>query len=218
MNIIRDTQHSSVGAFIAERILAELALGKKVLWLIPGGSSIPAAAAAAEIIAGSAHEGLAVTLTDERYGPVGHMDSNWGQLMATGFELPQAELVPILIGETRQITTSLWAGQLERLVAQANFILGFFGIGADGHIAGMLPHTPPLTSIELAASYTSGQFERISITPRVMGDLDCAVAFTQGESKWPTLSRLSEDLSIEEHPVQQLKRVAECTLFTDYVG
>ena len=37
-------------------------------------------------------------LTDERYGPVGHPDSNWSQLLQKGFDLPQAKLVPVLTG------------------------------------------------------------------------------------------------------------------------
>jgi 6-phosphogluconolactonase/glucosamine-6-phosphate isomerase/deaminase len=216
MKIINDTDAAHVGKFIANKIVSELSAGKKVLWLIPGGSSLPAAAEAAKIISETAHDGLMVTLTDERYGEVGHLDSNWAQLMATGFDVPQAELVPVLIGESRQITTSYWAGQLERLLAQADFVLGFFGIGADGHIAGMLPHTPALESHEFAAAYTAGQFERITITPRVIAELDEAVGFTQGASKWPALSKLSFDAPIVEHPVQQLKKVPEFTLFTDF--
>jgi 6-phosphogluconolactonase/glucosamine-6-phosphate isomerase/deaminase len=218
MTLLNYKTSSDVAVFITSRIAEELAQGKKVLWLIPGGSSIPVAIEAAKVLSTSNHDGLMVSLTDERYGTVGHVDSNWTQLLAHGFDLPRALLVPVLKGESLAHTTAAWSAHLESLIREADYILGFFGIGADGHIAGMLPHTSALISKECATSYDAEKFQRITITPRVIDELDTAVAFTQGKSKWPTLAKLREDLHRGDHPVQLLKHVPEFTLFTDYQG
>jgi 6-phosphogluconolactonase/glucosamine-6-phosphate isomerase/deaminase len=216
MNIINYKTSAEVAIFITSRIAEALAQGKKVLWLIPGGSSIPVAIEAAKVLATSNHDGLMVTLTDERYGIVGHPDSNWTQLLVGGFDLPKALLVPVLKGEPLAHTTATWAAHIESLVREADYIIGFFGIGSDGHIAGMLPHTPALISREFAVSYEAPPYERITITPRVIDELDTAVAFTQGKSKWPTLSKLTEELHRGEQPAQLLKHVPEFVLYTDY--
>jgi 6-phosphogluconolactonase/glucosamine-6-phosphate isomerase/deaminase len=214
MNIRNETSREAVGHFLAEKIIGELKNGS-VLWLIPGGSSIPVAAEAAKEISAADHSKLMVTLTDERYGPVGHPDSNWKQLLDTGFSLPQARLVPVLSGQARFETTIAWGNTLHELLARADYVLGFFGIGADGHIAGMLPHTAPLESDEFTDSYAAEKFERITITPSVIPCIDEVVAFAAGENKWPVLSRLREEVDVAENPVQLLKTVDTFTLFTD---
>jgi len=52
-----------------------------VLWLVPGGSNIPIAVEAMDMIrkemSGLSLKYLTITLSDERYGSVGHKDSNW---------------------------------------------------------------------------------------------------------------------------------------------
>ena len=43
-------------------------------------------------------DNLVVALVDERYGPVGHPDSNWFKLEIAGFKIKGAKMIPILIG------------------------------------------------------------------------------------------------------------------------
>jgi 6-phosphogluconolactonase/glucosamine-6-phosphate isomerase/deaminase len=98
-------------------------------------------------------ERLTVTLTDERYGPVGHADSNWRQLATAGFDLPGATMLPVLKGLDMPSTVAEFAAVLKHHLSAADFALGFFGIGADGHTAGILPGSPAVAATEFAAGY-----------------------------------------------------------------
>jgi 6-phosphogluconolactonase/glucosamine-6-phosphate isomerase/deaminase len=148
-----------VAEYLAERIINALHAGQQVLWLVPGGSSIAVAAAASHILRGKDLRLLTVSLTDERYGEVGHADSNWQQLSDTGFSLPGASLVPVLEkGEDRDLTTEQYGESLRGLLKKADYALGFFGIGADGHTAGILPGSPALEADTYAATYDAAYY------------------------------------------------------------
>ena len=162
---------------------------------------------------------LTVTLTDERYGPVGHPDSNWWQMEEAGVTLPGAQRIPVLAGADRPATTSAFAAHLQAAFSQADYVLGFFGIGADGHTAGILPGSLAVHSEELAASYDAGNYERITMTPKAVTRLDEAVVYAVGKAKWPVFDDLSKgDLPLDVQPAQILKQVPECTVFNDYKG
>jgi 6-phosphogluconolactonase/glucosamine-6-phosphate isomerase/deaminase len=208
----------AIAASIAATLIQALQAGKSVLWLVPGGSSIAVAAEVSKQLRGHDLHNLSVTLTDERYGPVDHPDSNWRQLRLAGFDLPGAHLVPVLSGADREATVRQYGYTLAGLLAKNDFKLGLFGIGADGHIAGALPGSPAVTSQDQAVGYDAGPFERITMTPRAIARLDEAVVYTAGASKQPVLDRLEEDLPLEEQPAQILKQVPQTTIFNDYKG
>lgn len=204
--------------YLAEVLSAQLSSGKSVLWLVPGGSAIAVAAAVGNHLKDQPLDHLTVTLTDERYGPVGHADSNWRQLMAAGFNLPGANLLPVLSGASRQETTKNFGLKLEKSLAAADYSIGLFGIGADGHTAGILPHSPAVNATTLTQSYKTENFERITMTPPAIGKLDEAVAFALGPNKWPVLNRLTDTIGIAEQPAQALKQVSKLIVFSDYQG
>ncbi len=206
-----------VAEFLAERLKDGLQKGS-VLWLVPGGSAIAVAAAASQQLSGQDLSGLSVTLTDERYGPLDHLDSNWRQLREAGFRLPGANLVPVLAGEDRDFTTQQFAENLDRLLNSADYTLGFFGVGPDGHTAGILPGSPAVSSDEWAASYDAGNFERITITPKAIKRLNEVVVYGVGEPKWPIFDQLETEQPLDKQPAQALKTVAKLTIFNDYKG
>src|SRR5258708_2139506 len=80
---------------LVNAILLPLQEQKTVLWLISGGSNIKIATAVMAKLIGN-ESNLWVTLTDERYGKVGHPDSNWQQLLEAGFDPGHAKTYPIL--------------------------------------------------------------------------------------------------------------------------
>jgi 6-phosphogluconolactonase/glucosamine-6-phosphate isomerase/deaminase len=202
--------------FIAERIIDLLRTGQQVLWLVPGGSAINVAVLAAEQIAQEPHANLVATLTDERYGEVNHADSNWRQLLAAGFYLPQAKLMPVLTGLDRLATVENWINNLEREFSQADYVLGLFGLGADGHTAGILPHSPAVSARELVSTYDADKFQRVTITPAAIIKLNEAIVWAQGVDKWPALAQLDQLVSLAEEPAQILKKLERLTIFTDY--
>jgi 6-phosphogluconolactonase/glucosamine-6-phosphate isomerase/deaminase len=198
--------------------MSALDQNKKVLWLVPGGSAISIVAEISKRLAGRDLGNLSVTLTDERYGEVGHPDSNWKQLADLNFDLPGANLVPVLNGKDRAGTTADFAEALTTLLDQSDYALGFFGIGPDGHTAGILPGSPAVTSTMAAQDYDAGNFQRITMTPLAIEKLDEVVVYAMGEAKWPVFDQLETDVPVNEQPAQFLKQVPTVTIFNDYKG
>ncbi len=131
--------------YLSLTIRQKLDEGKKLLWLIPGGSSIPIVAAVSKQLQGDDLSNLTVTLTDERYGPVGHADSNWQQLRDAGLNLPGANLQPVLRGKDIDTTAADYSATIAKDLEDCDYKLGFIGIGADGHTAGILPASPAVS-------------------------------------------------------------------------
>ncbi len=206
---------------IAVSVLNLLQLGKHVLFFVTGGSSISVAVKVTDILREhpkqNLTQNLTIMMTDERYGPVGHADSNWQQLVEKGFSLPQAKLMPILTGDNRDITTEKFNAILKQELAAADYRISLFGIGKDGHTAGILPESPAVNSEDFAFGYDTLTFSRITITPKVVEKLDEVVVWVQGEEKWEVIENLKEkDIDITKQPAQILKKVPLLTIFTDY--
>lgn len=202
--------------YISQRLIEALAAGKKVLWLVPGGSAIDIAVKVSDRLQGQDLSRLRISLTDERYGPPGHQDSNWQQLKEAGFLLSGAQLYPVLNNQDQTSTAQKFARWLDTELRNCNYKLGFFGIGPDGHTSGILPDSPAVTESSLACAYDGGAFQRVSTTPAAISQLDEAVVYASGEAKWPVLKQLADDLPLNEQPAQVLKTVPKLTVFTDY--
>lgn len=215
---------------MATRISDALNAGRKVLWLVCGGSNISVAAKAMERIrirtAGESISLLTVGLTDERYGPVGHKDSNWQQFVDANVNLSKVSLMPVLIGKSLEATVEEYSRSFEMKVknlrTSGGIVVAMFGIGADGHIAGILPHTEAAESTHLVAGYTAGPYIRVTLTFKALELVDTAYAFvfsggsTTKESMMKQL--VDEELDLEDQPAQILKKLAEATLYTDIVS
>jgi 6-phosphogluconolactonase/glucosamine-6-phosphate isomerase/deaminase len=204
-----------VGKYLADLVAAQLNGGRSVLWLVSGGSARAAAVIAAQQLAGSDLSKLTVSLIDERYGPVGHPDSNWTQLLSSGFELPGATLQPVLTGAGQAEAAEQFENYLTSQFAAADYVVGLLGIGPDGHTSGILPHSPAVTAPGLVCAYDGGNFARITTTPAALASLNEAVVYAAGAAKWPVLDRLETNLPVAEQPAQALKAVTKLTIFTD---
>ena len=221
LKINTTTRTEDVANFSASSILDQLRLGKHVLFFVTGGSSISVCVRIAELLKAETNKdlihNLTITLTDERYGPVGHSDSNWQQLIDMGFDLPGALLIPILTGDDRATTAEKFNKILNEEFMVAEYKIGLFGIGADGHTSGILPGSDAVKFEDLACGYDTPSFSRITMTPKAIEKLDEAVAWVQGENKWWVIKNLLEkDINITKQPAQILKKVPLLTIFTDY--
>ena len=158
-----------------------------------------------------------VMLTDERYGPLDHPESNWHGLISGGFSLPQAALIPILTGDTREVTVGKFSAALREQFPKAQYKIGLFGIGADGHTGGILPQSIAALSEDWSIGYDTEKFERITVTPPTIEKFDEIVAYAVGQEKWKIIQSLEKEIvSISDEPAQVLKRVPLFTLFTNY--
>jgi 6-phosphogluconolactonase/glucosamine-6-phosphate isomerase/deaminase len=202
---------------LVETLTSHLQAGEKVLWLLSGGSGAKVCLEVAKRLQGLSLDTLSVTLTDERYGPVGHADENWQQLLDDAFALPGASLYRPLQGFDRTQTTAHFATWLKEHVQTADYCVGLFGIGPDGHTAGIKPESTATKASEWAADFTGEDFERMTMTFPAIEALDEAVIQAMGAEKAPTLRQLLEtDTDRSSQPAQVLKAVKKSTLYTDY--
>lgn len=201
---------------VAEPIIKNLRDNKRVLWLVPGGSGTQVATDAATYLADENTKNLAITLTDERFGPVGHRDSNWQQLRDSNFQFHDANQLPVLINKDLATTAREFEQTLKEATDSADIIIGLFGIGTDAHTAGILPHSEALQSPNLVHAYQTPTFTRITITPHVMPHIDIAFVYAFGEEKWPVVQKLKDEHNVADQPMQALKQAKEVIVLTDY--
>ncbi|HAS80928.1 MAG: hypothetical protein UR25_C0001G0028 [Candidatus Nomurabacteria bacterium GW2011_GWE1_32_28] len=203
-----------VANFIAFSILKQLNLNKKVLFFIPGGSAIIVAIKVGEILKNNSLKNLVVTLTDERYGEIDHFNSNYFQIKEKGFDFGYAKVIPILTGEDIDIVTEEFDKNLEQEFSSANYKIGLFGIGTDGHTAGILPESIGVDSDKLACHYDTPTFRRITMTGKAIKKLDEVIVFTQGIEKDAVIKDLQErDIDDRKQPAQILKKVPLLIIF-----
>ena len=205
---------------LAERLTRELSAGKRVLWLVPGGSNIILSAEVSRRLPADLTTHLSIMLTDERYGEVGHKDSNTVQLDIAGFTPGRAQMHAVLQpGLSLQDTVTRYARDFE-LATQANdLIIGQFGMGPDGHLAGILPHSAAVQAAQLTFGYEAPGFTRITLTPPAIQRVDTLYLFAFGREKLEALDNLkSKDLSLDDQPAQLLKQIPESYVYNDQVG
>jgi 6-phosphogluconolactonase/glucosamine-6-phosphate isomerase/deaminase len=213
------TRPEDPASFIVKSILKQLGQGKRVLFFLTGGSGIAVGLKVSEFLKGHQVKNLTITLTDERYGSVGHKYSNWQQFLDKGFAVTGAKIIPVLIGEDRDITTVKFNKILQQELMtpkEVQYKIGLFGVGADGHTAGILPRSSAANSEKLALGYDTPAFSRITLTPQAIEKFDEAVVWMQGEEKWKVIESLEKDIDILKQPVQVLKKIPLLTIFTDF--
>lgn len=217
INFVRSADNEAVARFIGSTIQSKLDEGKKVLWLVPGGSAIKIAVGARDSLTRNLQT-LTVSLTDERYGPDGHVDSNWEQLTRAGFNFDGLKRVPVLTGLDLAATTNTFKGFLTQALQENDYLVGLFGMGADGHVSGILPGSLAVTSEEFCTSYQGPDFMRITTTPRFITLLSEAFLYTSGAAKHHQLELLNQELPLAEQPAQALKLVPTLTVISDFIG
>jgi 6-phosphogluconolactonase/glucosamine-6-phosphate isomerase/deaminase len=215
LNIKKNFKIEEIADIVATSINSKLEKGINILWFVSGGSVIPTQVLIAKKITKHPVGKLIVTLADERYGEVNHKDSNWFKLIEAGFDLPQAKLIPILKGKDISETTNDFKNTLNNELNNVDFKIGIFGIGIDGHTAGILPKSGATSSNDIVYTYKPDAFNRITITPKIIYTLDEAILYAMDNAKLFEIEKLKTNLTIEEQPAQALKKVPLLTVFTN---
>jgi 6-phosphogluconolactonase/glucosamine-6-phosphate isomerase/deaminase len=217
MNFIKNDKPEVAANFLYKQIQSRLDEGQPVVWFVSGGSAIAVAVLTAKKF--SDHlSSLTVTLADERYGPVGHPNSNWQLLLEAGFNISSARLQPVLNGQDAARTAADYELSISSLFNTPGYKIALLGIGADGHTAGILPNLPSVDSTKLINYYHTPQFDRLTLTPQALAQLDEAVVYARGTDKHMALGNLDKNMSIEHQPAQILKQIPRLTIFNDLKG
>ncbi len=208
---------------LRDRLKKELLLDKKVLWLIPGGSNIPITVEIMNDLQKDLSKvylsHLTLALTDERYGKVGHSDSNWKQLIDHNLLVVGVDAVKVLRDESLELTVKIYHEVMKHEFDKADIVIGQFGIGTDGHIAGVLPYSEALKHNDmLVAGYSSEKFIRVTLTPTALTQIDVAYVFAFGPSKKDPLLKLRDsNVSLDEQPAQVLKKIEQVFVYSDVI-
>lgn len=205
---------------LAERLQHELEAGKQVLWVVSGGSNIGLSARIMQYLENIAikHlDQLHCILSDERYGVPGHVDSNWQQFKNVGFMIPGLDFPPVLMPDiTMDDTCQLYSETVIKAMDASDVIVAQLGLGGDGHIAGILPHSAAITDEKPIVGYDAGTYQRITMTPPLLRRVDAAYSYAYGETKHRALARLrDENIGLGDQPAQILKQLPEAFVFSD---
>jgi 6-phosphogluconolactonase/glucosamine-6-phosphate isomerase/deaminase len=218
MKYVHTTNTDPVIDYLATTISSHLASGEKVLWILSGGSGGKVCAEVSKRLTVPL-DNLITTLSDERYVPLNDPDENWKQLVDYGFSVPGALTYRPIHGKDRTTTAHELGEFIEKAYQDADYKIGLFGIGADGHTAGIKPGTTAVEADGWATGFTGNDFERITMTFNAIKQLDEIVVQAMGTDKAPVLKQLlNEDIDSKIQPAQVLKSVKTSTLFTDYEG
>lgn len=197
-----------------------LSEGTPVAWFLSGGSAIAIAVAVSkQLIPGEARGHLRVLQIDERYGPVGHVNSNWKQLLDAGFDSDGMVQRPALHGLTFPLTVEAYLETITDALHNCRLRIGLLGIGPDGHTAGMLPGSVAVSEMKKpVVGYPGPDYMRITMTTPAIAQLDLAVTFAGGEAKRPTLATLKGNAPIASQPAQAIKQAAQWYVYSDVLA
>jgi 6-phosphogluconolactonase len=220
LELIHANDNQTPAQALASRIRQRLTTGQSVVWLVSGGSAIAVAVRARQLLGAiGPDEHVSVCLIDERFGPVGHADSNWQQLLDAGFDTTGLQAYPILADSTDVgQTAARYDATLTQLLQPDAYSIGLFGIGSDGHTAGLLPHSAPLSADELVGRYQGPDYERVTITPRLIKRLNEIVVYACGDAKGHALEQMQQDGSASDIPARLLWGTQNTTVYTDWQG
>lgn len=202
---------------LSERLIRDLGDGQNVLWLVSGGSNVAAAVQCMQAIPEPLTEKLTVMLVDERYGPVGHAESNWQKLIQAGFDPKRATALPVLedpLSFTQ--TATRYETYTEQAFVQATTVIAQLGIGEDGHIAGIMVGTADASDTALVTAITTEKLQRLTLTYTALRNTTAAYVFAFGDNKADTLHTLTtRSVTLSEQPAQILKELAEVYIYSD---
>jgi len=221
MQVIKSTDPSDGVSDLSARLNSALTEGKKILWLISGGSNINSAVKIMHEVPEKHSDQLTIALIDERYGEPGHQDSNFQQLLIAGFNPKRANLLPVLkSGLDFEHTAKEYEKTLENNLSRADLTIGLLGIGEDCHIAGILPNSnAAIENEKYVTAYKSETYKRITTTFTLLGELDIVYAFAFGPNKITALKEVTEgSYSVIEKPATILRDLKEAYLYSDQVG
>jgi len=202
---------------VAKSVQGRLDNGQPVLWLLSGGSSLELAVEARRAVNILAEGLLHVGLVDERYGQPGHANSNWLQLQNSGFDFTNIVPHPMLSGRDLNNTVAVYNSGMSHMIEDGYYTVAILGIGADGHIAGMLPQEPKqfakFESREPYVSYSGPDYVRVTAGAETLRLMDRSFVYAEGKEKLKQLEKLEQTVPVYQQPAQLLKQMSDVTIY-----
>ncbi|MFN4895575.1 MAG: 6-phosphogluconolactonase [Pseudomonadota bacterium] len=165
-------------------------------------------------------------MVDERIVPITHPDSNFGGLAQQLFNslieqgvIKATQLHPLTI--TGDDVHDACAGYLQELEASGGkFTVVVVGMGEDGHIAGLFPHHPALSSSAKAFipffDSPKPPAARVTASRELVTGASLGVLLALGEAKRQAWQMLNSDTSsIEECPAKMVASIPRCVVVSD---
>jgi 6-phosphogluconolactonase/glucosamine-6-phosphate isomerase/deaminase len=190
----------------------------KVLWLLCGGSNVQLELDVFHNLQHANAQNLTISLVDDRFVSQDSPDGNWRQLLDGGLSDERARLEPPIVDWNLELEAAAqdWAKRLQQRLDEADVVIAIYGIGPDGHIAGIVPQGVAVSEQEkLVIGYEGKDFPRLTTTPVLLSQLDLAIAVVMGEVKKPALEQLQTELPPVQQPAQLLKQAVELIVYTD---
>lgn len=227
--IVSDNPREAAGKAISD--LFERYAGTEILFVVAGGSSLGVLDHVAE---NNMSSEMTVVVTDERVSD--ELDiNNYAQLQATPFwnKLVRHDAFSIpteLLGRSSVELRDSYDAALKKWREDfpKGIVIGLYGIGEDGHTAGIIPGV--YSEEEFDARYQGtrwaeemealdrGTFpSRVTTTLSFMRDaVDVALFFVSGKVKEVALKRtLASDGSVHETPARIIHEMKKAFVFTD---
>lgn len=192
-----------------------------IILLLAGGSCLNAVRHAVKKLDGPVLSRIHLAQIDERVVPLDDPASNWRQIEeSVGARLNQfASTLPMVpnVEEADDLAIS-YEMRLMSLLETADETIGIYGIGDDGHIAGMLSTTNPgdftqFLDGRLVVGYKAHDYTRITTTAALLTKLSEVILLTCGPNKVKTVDKINQDLAPHNHPAQLLKDASRVSLF-----
>lgn len=206
--------------FLSESLNSALKRSQNTAWFVSGGSNIQIAVAIQKSLTSIPEGKLRILLVDERFGPVNHSNSNYFQLKQAGFDITY--LAPVLDESmSADEAVTYYDNYIKDTIQWADVTIGQFGIGADGHTAGILPQSPLALDItgNYFAGYQASDYFRLSITLAGIRVLSAAIVYAYGEAKKDQIMKLHDrNLPVSTQPAQVFKQHKEAYIINDVIG
>jgi 6-phosphogluconolactonase/glucosamine-6-phosphate isomerase/deaminase len=212
MHFILSPNISTAVSALQSKLITELKKDINVLWIISGGSNTAVTVSIMDELPADLTARLTIIPVDERYGPIGHENSNIQQLLDGGFVAGQARLISVLQPDlSLQATADAFNLIVQAEFAKAQVIIGQLGIGPDGHIAGILPDSPATAvNDKFVTAYLSDPYQRITMTFQALEKITVDYSIAYGAAKKTALQQLhNSELPLSKQPSQILRKLAE---------
>ncbi|HEX9679443.1 MAG TPA: 6-phosphogluconolactonase [Candidatus Saccharimonadales bacterium] len=197
-----------------------------IVLLLSGGSSLNPVKEAFKLLDDETVGRIQLLQVDERYVDLSSSDSNWRQIkraLGSKFKRLASSAGMLTRGEDAEDIAITYEMEIRELLAGADETIGVYGVGADGHIAGMLPTKQPeeftrFLDGRLVVDYQAHDFVRITTTGALVTKLNELIVFACGPQKTAAVERIDQRLQPHEHPAQMLKDAARVKLFIGEEG